>query len=255
MIEIGIVIGIVGVLLLFGVVIPLVLVGSWVYEDAKRFQRINEWLTPKIWVMIVIFSNYVGLIIYLIVRKTLTLKEAQCEICGYYNSNDANFCNRCGEPLDWPVVVKEPVKTSYKKLIIGGLSLFLTIIIVVGGSIFYAASIDSGYQSYSSVVSWSVDKKGGPNKGFLSRDFNKMIKTKEIFSFTSQKDFPSLQYELKAHDGQISAEVLDEKGDTVFKAISPAEGVVTKELKANTTYQVIVRIESAKDGRYAFDWQ
>lgn len=238
--------------LVFGVALPLYLIASWVYQDAKHFEPISDWLTPRVWVLIVIFSNYVGLIIYLIVRKSFAQKQSQCQLCGDWNQNEANFCSRCGEPLAWPVVGQISA-TSYKKLIAGGICFFLAVSTVIGSSIYYAMSSNHAPFAYSSGITWMSHKKGGVNQGHFSRDFTKIAQAKEVFYVTTKNENPHFTYELKAVEGEIELEVLDIDGQRVFTEKSPSEGDLS--LQAETKYQVVVKIEMAKDGRFAFDWR
>lgn len=244
----------ISVVIVFGMAFPLYLVSSWVYQDAKQFEPINDWLTPKIWVLIVIFSNYMGLIIYLFVRKTFTQKQAQCQTCGYLNQNEANFCNRCGEPLDWPIQPANKVKTSYKKLVLSGISLLIALLVFVGSMVYVVVSGDSLPFGYTSGITFVSNEKGGVLQGYLSHDFSKISSYKKVFYFTTT-EIPHLDYELKAEEGEIGLEVFDKEGKKVFKSSSPAKGSVSDDLLPDADYQVIIKSELARKGRFAFDWR
>ncbi|MBP1040803.1 hypothetical protein I6N95_07285 [Vagococcus sp. BWB3-3] len=48
-------------------------------------------------------------------------------------------------------------------------------------------------------------------------------------------------------------EIFDLEGKKIYKTASPGTGVVTAELIADTKYQVIIKVEEAEYGHFAFD--
>jgi len=88
-----------------------ILIAVWVYNDAQR--RGEE---AVVWLLIVLFTNLIGLIIYLIVRgesrrsrpaeyqQAFTGQPAPsgtiyCNQCGSPNTRGAGYCNDCGAQL------------------------------------------------------------------------------------------------------------------------------------------------------------
>lgn len=62
----------------------------WVYADAtKRGQKGLKWA------LLPLFANLLGVILYLLFRKTVN----KCPDCGKYNSKDASYCVNCGKQL------------------------------------------------------------------------------------------------------------------------------------------------------------
>lgn len=91
----------------FSVLIALfvlgILVCIWVYRDAER-----RGMNGAIWLIIVLLTNLVGLIIYLVVRTPEVVRSAQtiqtlpssakyCVYCGKPIPSDAKFCSNCGK--------------------------------------------------------------------------------------------------------------------------------------------------------------
>ena len=54
-------------------------------------------------------------------------------------------------------------------------------------------------------------------------------------------------------DAQIEMEIFDLEGKKIYETASPGTGVVTAELIADTKYQVIIKVEEAEYGHFAFD--
>ena len=85
------------ILFVIGIMICL-----WVYRDAE-----SRGMNGALWVIIVIFTNIIGLIIYLIVRESKLTAPPQritqiCPQCGYVLYEEANFCPHCGKSLVLP---------------------------------------------------------------------------------------------------------------------------------------------------------
>ncbi|MBV1821274.1 zinc ribbon domain-containing protein [Clostridium cochlearium] len=86
-------------LMFLGFFIILILIGRFVYYDAK-----SRGMDPWLWLLVVIFvPNFIGLIIYLIVRSYNTndtnTYNKRCSKCGSSVREDYNICPNCGENL------------------------------------------------------------------------------------------------------------------------------------------------------------
>jgi predicted RNA-binding Zn-ribbon protein involved in translation (DUF1610 family) len=67
-------------------------IGIFVYRDAKR-----RGMEPAPWVIVAVLVPYfIGLIAYLLVRKSV---QVTCPSCGDHTGAESNFCPRCGEEL------------------------------------------------------------------------------------------------------------------------------------------------------------
>jgi len=76
----------------------------WVYRDAQ-----SRGMDGVLWLIIVLFANVVGLIVYLIVREEKRPEQLArpsikgqrwfCPNCGQEISQYANFCPNCGRPI------------------------------------------------------------------------------------------------------------------------------------------------------------
>lgn len=87
-------------LLMFGALLVVwILIGRFVYYDAKK-----RGMDPWLWLLVVMFvPNFIGLIIYLIVRSyntnDTTTYNKRCSKCGSSVREDYNICPNCGENL------------------------------------------------------------------------------------------------------------------------------------------------------------
>lgn len=85
-------------LLMFGgLLVVWILIGRFVYYDAKK-----RGMDPWLWLLVVMFvPNFIGLIIYLIVRSSNNTKfyNKRCSKCGSNVREDYNICPNCGEDL------------------------------------------------------------------------------------------------------------------------------------------------------------
>jgi len=72
----------------------------WVYRDAER-----RGMNGILWALLVFFGNFVGLLIYLIVRnegmpvRTVDNQKEPCPNCGKMVSQSYAFCPHCGTRL------------------------------------------------------------------------------------------------------------------------------------------------------------
>lgn len=67
-----------------------VLIALWMYKDAYKSK-----LYPVLWGLIGLFTNVIGLIVYLIYKKG----NVTCDKCGASQSQSHLFCNYCGNKL------------------------------------------------------------------------------------------------------------------------------------------------------------
>ncbi|KXA96868.1 hypothetical protein AKJ37_04245 [candidate division MSBL1 archaeon SCGC-AAA259I09] len=88
-------------------ILPVVgiLLCIWVYKDAKA--RGEE---AVLWLIVVLITNVVGLIIWLVVRPEKEIRRKKesdeetefCPNCGFEVALESNFCPKCGEKLNPP---------------------------------------------------------------------------------------------------------------------------------------------------------
>ena len=75
-----------------------IFLGIFVYKDSKK-----RGMEPVLWTLIVIFvPNFIGLIIYLVVRSTYKINnvELRCKSCGKSIQSDWKICPHCMSKLD-----------------------------------------------------------------------------------------------------------------------------------------------------------
>jgi len=73
----------------------------WVYQDAE-----SRGLNGILWAIIILFTNILGLILYLIIRESPPTGAPFgkpitriCPQCGQVLTQEAKYCPRCGKPL------------------------------------------------------------------------------------------------------------------------------------------------------------
>lgn len=81
-----------------------ILICLWVYRDAK-----SRRMDPVLWILIILVANFMGLIIYLIVREekrscfqNLPINEKRIGFCSNRGSEitlNAKFCTKCGKEV------------------------------------------------------------------------------------------------------------------------------------------------------------
>lgn len=83
---------------LVGLIVPLisialaVLVGIYIYRDAKK-----RGLNANLWLIIIMINWLAGLIIYYIIRDDDT--AVTCSNCGNLVKGNIAFCPKCGTPV------------------------------------------------------------------------------------------------------------------------------------------------------------
>lgn len=85
-------------------------IGYIVYKDAKAL-GLNAWLWA---IMAVVIPNFIGVIIYLVVRST-TAKKVTCSVCGAQIKEDYNVCPECGSNFTlFCKSCKRPIESGLK---------------------------------------------------------------------------------------------------------------------------------------------
>lgn len=85
--------------------IAIIAIGIWMFKDAKK-----RGLDPLLWLVIFLFSQGIGLILYFLVGRKET--GHQCTQCHKPLPRGAKFCIDCGFPVENSEPV--PIKTSSK---------------------------------------------------------------------------------------------------------------------------------------------
>lgn len=97
--------GILAMLFFVAVLVVVILVAVWVYRDAEERD-----MNGALWLIVVILTNIIGLIIYLVVRGDHPKKEAKettagqpegpfCPSCGDRLTEGDRFCSNCGHDV------------------------------------------------------------------------------------------------------------------------------------------------------------
>ncbi|MBU5592170.1 zinc ribbon domain-containing protein [Clostridium sp. MSJ-4] len=89
------IVGVTLMLLFFLAIIAVVVaLGRFVYRDA-----LSRGMDPWLWICIAVYvPNFIGVIIYLIVRNSYR-NDRRCENCGGHIRDDFNVCPHCGKGL------------------------------------------------------------------------------------------------------------------------------------------------------------
>ena len=110
--------------LIFFAILTYVFFAIWIYKDCKIRGE-----SPLLWLLLFTFvSNFLGLIIYLIVRKE---KKQVCKSCGCLISSSAKYCESCGLAIENSNDIQQFKQTSNRKYIIAGIVSFCMIFICV----------------------------------------------------------------------------------------------------------------------------
>ncbi|MGN0154748.1 MAG: hypothetical protein ACI4A3_09865 [Lachnospiraceae bacterium] len=127
-----------GALVTIAAIALMVLLGVWVYRDAK-----NKGMNGILWTAVVILvPSCIGLIIYLIVR--MDNEKVICSNCNTAVNGKNRFCSNCGVELVPVVDTSEQAdafKKSQRNILIG---FFSTLAVIIVLSIFMIASLISG---------------------------------------------------------------------------------------------------------------
>ena len=98
----GWIVGLIVALLLISLLVVL-LIGLWIYRDAE-----SRGESGVLWLCIVFFLNFIGLIIWLLVRppkkeeleRRVVEKVLVCPYCRVENAPNVRFCGNCGASLE-----------------------------------------------------------------------------------------------------------------------------------------------------------
>jgi hypothetical protein len=91
--------------------IVVIILAVWIYKDAVKYKQ-----NGGIWVIIILFTSFIGLIIWLAYRKTLkdkvktTTSFDRCPNCGLKLLKNSKFCHLCGYSFDKPLKEKKVEK-------------------------------------------------------------------------------------------------------------------------------------------------
>ncbi len=96
--------------------------GIWIYKDCKERGE-----NPLIWILLLFFTSiFVGLIIYLLLRKQ---DKKNCHNCGSFISNTAKYCENCGVVVENTQQLQNQAKKTNGKYIIAGFISFIIILV------------------------------------------------------------------------------------------------------------------------------
>jgi len=98
----GWIVGLIVSLILISLLVVL-LIGLWIYRDAE-----SRGESGALWLCIVFFLNFIGLIIWLLVRppkkeeveRRIVEKVLVCPYCRSENTPNVRFCGNCGASLE-----------------------------------------------------------------------------------------------------------------------------------------------------------
>lgn len=238
-------------------IIFLISIGVIVYKDAKALG-----LNAVLWTVVAVFvPNFVGIIIYLVVRST-TPKKAICSscktpvkdeynICPECGSKFVKFCNSCKQPVEAglkicpycgesvegveePTGVKIYPKTNFGKSIgiMAAIALGIALIGIVG-SIVFRKRIPRFPGPVPRNVSMMESESNGGNKykdKFKYKDGDSRLTFK-----ANGKGENILSGEIKVHEGSITMEIVDETGDAIYnQEFVAAENPYTIQLSLGT---------------------
>lgn len=246
----------VSMIVVLGVMLGVCLtIGYVVYKDAKALG-----LNAVLWTVLAVFlPNFIGVIVYLVVRST-TAKKATCSVCHAkvkedYNvcpecgSNFAVFCKSCNKPiepgmkicpycgeaaedLEMPKAVKVFPQTHIAKTIGSILGVFL-------GAILLIIVIAFGLGSVLHHVDYAPH-----NLSIMNVENNTMNKCKQSFYYKngeSIKDFninkeKALVGKVTVKQGSMTLTIKDDEEKVIFsQEFTPQEEAYTIEIPLNKT--------------------
>ena len=116
----------------------------WIYKDCKERGE-----SPLLWILLLFFTSlFLGLIIYLIVRKE---KKVTCKSCDKLISSSAKYCEHCGVTIQNGNDVQVVKQKTNRKYIIAGISSFAMIFICVIFIVIIGLSTSMNVKSKSKV--------------------------------------------------------------------------------------------------------
>lgn len=182
----------------------------WIYKDCKaRGEGPLMWI---LWVFLMLLTSpFLGIIIYLIVRKE---KKYVCKSCGNLVSSYAKYCETCGVTLQNENDIQRCKQNSSRKYMIAGISSFamifvIVVVAIITGLIGFATETNvksefevwnSGFETFSTETNignnWNLTVKSA-SKGFIKEA--KM----EITNPEEQVLYLDATCELKEEDGNL----------------------------------------------------
>ncbi len=262
-IMMGIVVGI-----MLGLVITI---GFVVYKDAKALG-----LNAILWtIAAIIIPNFIGVIIYLVVRST-TPKKVTCSICQTKIKEDYNVCPECGssfvvfckgckrpvepelkicpycgesmEYLELPKAIKIFPKTNIVRAIGVILAIFLGTIIIVVVATFGIGNI-AFRTNYAPKNIAIMNVENNIGNQFKSSFFYK--DGTDTKRFNIKKDSRQLiSGEVYVEEGSIRIEVIDNEGNSIFtQEFTPQEEAYAVAISLDKTdvfYKVHMVYNKAK---------
>ncbi|MGL4738990.1 MAG: zinc ribbon domain-containing protein [Cellulosilyticaceae bacterium] len=262
----------VGILMLLMVGI-LVAVGRIVYKDAKALG-----MNAALWTLLAVcLPNFVGVIIYLVVRsntpKVVKCSKCQAQVKENYNvcpecgSQFTAFCEHCRKPveigmkccpycgedatvLEMPTVKKLSVGTSIGKSLGITLAVFFGTMLLILGSMVVVGFVTNGegFSPNISIMNTETNFNNHFKNKFGYRDGKVRVKFK--FDETSERQ---IQGSILVEEGQIALVIEDETGNVVRNEVFEARiepYAISYELGKGegSVYQAFIKYTEAKGG-------
>ncbi len=246
------------VMLLMGAaaILTTVFICLWIYNDAKERNIDN----PVLWVVLAVFlTNFIGLIVYLVVRSAHG-RTHPCPSCGFGVAENQGFCPRCGErqppvgqlPPSAPGKARKYFKGMIVSVIVFGAVLVLSIVLAVtammsdswGGRGFGPRM---QYSGFAATPDYSASGLASNNFGGTSElSFDEMSGEYMLTSLSAQAD-ESLTFDVDfgCATGELSVEIRDPSG-FVYSEFTE-NGSHTFNLSGGT-FDIYVVAREATDG-------
>ena len=173
----------------------VILVGVWVYRDAKS-RGLEAW----VWTLVtVLVPSLIGLILYFLVGRRESRRA--CPACGKPVPQSSAFCGGCGVEMP-PQAAGETRSRGGKGLLVGGLvCLGLTLVLGFGG-VFFLAFSDGAFEDvdFMTVSTVYAESHGGNS---WNAQWHYTTKTPG-HSFTIGEDGPrTLYFEGECEEGPL----------------------------------------------------
>ena len=221
------------------------LIARWIYFDAKS-RNINPW--PWVLVTAFISPNFIGLILYILIRPKSNIV---CEKCRNNITHEMSFCPSCGIEIDHNTKLSIP-KISNKSLIYGIILFIFSITIILGIGVYvisntndFTASSKSSFfkPTYSrSITSLNMNNKWTCNFRALNGC--------EQGRFKAKSKHPILVYSSEI-EGIITFEIYDNDG--IIETIPPNTSGEITNLVQGKKYKVIATTDGVAAGRFCFE--
>lgn len=241
--------------------IGIFLIARWIYFDAK-----SRGTNPLPWIVmtVIIFPNFIGLIMYILARPK---SDMLCNNCNFNISRDMNFCPNCGEKT----VENASFSTSKisNKSLIWGIILFVLFAILT----FIGAKIHSILPERNRPYKASAFNLSSESFGNQWKDEFKILDGTTDYFFEAESENPVLVYSSEITMGNITFEVYS-SNDSIIKIPSPHHPInkilemgndsLIQIISSNTsgeisnliqgkTYKVIATTDGIASGKYSFE--